>query len=110
MLKNLLYIAILTTIVVASWIGFGIYHNSISSTISKDTEIKIIPISPSFETKTINALKVKKVIKVDLKEKINFPSITPKPSDASRSGTLQPTPTVVLQSTSSGQLNSGPGL
>lgn len=39
------------------WIGFSIYHNSISSTISEAVNIQLTPISPSFDTKTIEKLK-----------------------------------------------------
>jgi len=66
MLKNLLYFAILTTFFVICWVGFGIYHNSITSTISGDTSIRIIPISPRFDIETIAKLKAKTVIRADL--------------------------------------------
>lgn len=66
MLKNLLYFAILTTVIVISWITFGIYHNNITSTISPDTSIRISPIPANFDIETITNLKSKEVIQADL--------------------------------------------
>lgn len=112
MLKNflfLLYFAILTTTVVASWIGFSIYHNFSSSTISVDTGIRITPIPSNFDKKTIDSLKERKQINVDLEEEVILPSITPEPSTASRSSILETIPTGAQQSTFSGQIQT-PGL
>lgn len=39
------------------WIGFNIYHNSASSTIPESINTQLSPISPSFDTKTIDKLK-----------------------------------------------------
>ena len=39
------------------WIGFNIYHNSTFSTIAPLVSAKLSPISPSFDTKTIDKLK-----------------------------------------------------
>lgn len=44
-------------IFVCLWIGFNIYHNSVSSTISPSVDIQIAPISPNFDTKIIEELK-----------------------------------------------------
>ena len=68
MYKSLLYIAILTATVVASWIGFSVYHGYTTSTISSDESIIITPISPSFDRETIEKIKTKKVIRADLSE------------------------------------------
>lgn len=103
MLKNLLYFAILTTFFVICWIGFGIYHNSITSTISEDTSIRIIPISPRFDIETIAKLKSKKTIKADLSSnQIATPTST-------ITITLSPTPqiTTTPTSTASGQTTGG---
>jgi hypothetical protein len=68
MLKSLLYLAIMTTAVVASWIGFAIYHNSVTSTISSDTSIRITPIDAQFDKETIETIRQKRVIRADLSE------------------------------------------
>ena len=70
MIKGLLYIAILTAVVVASWIGFSVHHSYTTSTISSDEAIIITPIPASFDRETIEKIKAKKVIKADLSEQI----------------------------------------
>lgn len=106
MLKNLFYFAILTTVFVLSWIGFGIYDNFTKSTISSDTQIRIIPISSTFDTKTIDSLKTKKIITVDLQESITYPTSSPTDKSASPSSIPQNT----FQGTQSAQTKSGFGL
>jgi hypothetical protein len=103
MLKNLLYFAILTTFVVMCWVGFGIYHNSITSTISESTTKSIIPISPRFDIETIAKLKSKKVIRADLS---SSQIATPTPTIIT---TPSPTPeiTTTSPSTTSGQITGG---
>lgn len=39
------------------WIGFNIYHNSVTSTIEPLLNAKLSPIAPTFDTKTIDSLK-----------------------------------------------------
>ena len=70
MIKGLLYLAILTAVVVASWIGFSVHHGYTTSTISSDTSIIITPIPASFDREIIEKIKAKKVIKADLSEQI----------------------------------------
>lgn len=103
MLKNLLYFALLTTVFVLSWIGFGIYDNFTKSTISSDTQIRIIPISATFDTKTIDSLKTKKAIPADLQEKIVYPTNSP----ADRSASSSAIPQNAFQGTQSAQVKSG---
>jgi hypothetical protein len=58
MKKNqILIILIPSFIFVFAWIGFSIYHNIITSTISTPLSMQITPITPSFDTDTIDALK-----------------------------------------------------
>ena len=71
MIRNLLYFAIFTTIIVASWLIFGIYHFTITSTINEDTGIIISPIPGKFDQATIDKLKTRKQIIVDLSETRN---------------------------------------
>jgi len=46
-------------IVVAAWIGFNIWHDAVTSTISNDLQIQIIPINPDFDSDTIQKLKTR---------------------------------------------------
>lgn len=55
--KDILIILISVFIFVIFWIGFNIYHNSAKSTISESINLQIAPISPNFDTKTIENLK-----------------------------------------------------
>ena len=108
-MKNFLYIAILTTAVVAAWIGLGLYHSSVDSTISQDNAIKIIPITPTFDAQTIENLKSKQIIRADLSTQKAIPTptgtITPKASP-SPSVTPSSTPSIdnTNVSTPSGQI------
>ncbi len=91
MIKGLLYLSILTTAVVASWIGFSVYHNYATSTISSDTSIRIAPIKPEFDRETIGELKAKRVIKANLSETRVQISVTPEAtkSAATASGQIK---------------------
>jgi len=55
--KDLLFVLISSTFVVALWIIFGIVHNSLTSTITQNTASNLQPISGAFDLKTIKALK-----------------------------------------------------
>ncbi len=74
--KDILIILALLFIFVIAWIGGNIYHSIVSSTISETTSQNISPIIPTFDTKTVNKLK--------LRQKINpsfeLQSITPTPT------------------------------
>lgn len=70
MFKSVLYLAILSSAVVSSWIGFSVYHGYTTSTISSDTSVIISPIPPEFDREIIEKIKAKKVIKADLSEQI----------------------------------------
>lgn len=76
-IKNIVYLAILTTVVVASWIGFSVHHSYTTSTIGSDTKIRITPIAPQFDKTTVERLRAKKVINVDLNQKRIIVSVTP---------------------------------
>jgi len=55
--QDLLIILIPTLICVIAWISFNVYHSAVTSTISSQEISQIIPINPSFNTKTIAELK-----------------------------------------------------
>jgi hypothetical protein len=55
--NDILLILIPSFIFVLAWIGFSIYHNVITSTISDSLSIQITPITSSFDINTIDSLK-----------------------------------------------------
>ena len=55
--RDILIILWLTFLTVVAWIGFNLYHAMVTSTISEDLQMQIIPINPNFDLKTINSLK-----------------------------------------------------
>lgn len=55
--KELLFILISSSILVFIWIAFSIYHSTTTSTIPEATSIQIVPITPTFNTKTIDLLR-----------------------------------------------------
>ena len=46
--RNLIFILASSTIVTMSWIGFAIYHTSVTSTIDSELSVQIQPIAPVF--------------------------------------------------------------
>ena len=70
MFKGLLYLAILTSSIVASWVGFSVYHSYTTSTITGDTSIVTAPIDPEFDRKMIEKIKAKRKITADLKQEL----------------------------------------
>jgi hypothetical protein len=55
--KDILVIIVLLFIFVLTWIGEGIYHSAVNSTVSEETNRDISPIAPVFDTKIIDKLK-----------------------------------------------------
>lgn len=60
--KDILLLLISIFIIIVAWIIFNIYHSAATSTISKTLNINILPISPNFDTKTIDKLKTRKAV------------------------------------------------
>ncbi len=55
--KDILMIVIPSFILIAIWVVFSIYHNSVSSTITPTQGIQIKPITPEFDMITLYNLK-----------------------------------------------------
>ena len=55
--KDILFIFISSTVVVAAWVGFNLYHKWVTTTISPDLQIQISPIESNFDRDTIEKLK-----------------------------------------------------
>jgi hypothetical protein len=104
MLKNLAYLAAFTTFVVLVWIALTIYNIFNASTINSNVTEQIIPISPNFNTQTIDGLRSRIQIRVDLGQDIATQSAQPTPTISlptptqSQSITL-PTPTNSIDNT-----------
>ncbi len=94
MLKNLYYIAILTFVVVVSWIGFEVYNSNVTSTITADKSVIITPIPPEFNQAMIIAIKSKKIVPANLSENASRSAVSTITSPT-------PTPTVAASPTSS---------
>lgn len=57
--KDILFLLIPGSLLTLFWIGFTIYHNHTTPTISADLQEQIIPISPTFNTNVIEGLKLR---------------------------------------------------
>jgi hypothetical protein len=55
--NDILLILVPSFIFVLAWIGFSIYHNIVTSTISEPLNMQIMPITPTFDTSVIDGLK-----------------------------------------------------
>ena len=55
--KDLMLLLVPSFIMVAAWVIFNIYHSSVSSTISENLNMQIIPINPTFNMQEIDAIK-----------------------------------------------------
>lgn len=110
--RDVLLILISTFIIVVCWIAFNVVHNSITSTISENLAVQIIPISPNFDTQAIERIKKRQKIS-PLYEIDNQSSLPITATPSSPIMTISPSPvsstsTILLPSTtlssSGGQL------
>lgn len=94
MLKNIVYITAVVAAFALLWIVFSIKHNFDNSTITPETHTNISPITPSFDTKTLDQLKSRTSVPVDL----STPGIASEQTTASSNSATQiritPQPTV----------------
>ncbi len=95
--KDILLLAGSFFFLVLLYLGFSVYHNSVTSTISGDLNTQIVPISPTFDEKTISDLKKRSVI-TPVYETGGQTSPSPIPS-------VQASPTPVPTASPSSQLN-----
>jgi hypothetical protein len=89
--KDIIFILGSAFFIIVVWIIFDVYHNSVSSTISEKLNIQIIPITASFDDKTIDDIKKKEKIE-PLYTGNTSPIITPEPvasSGATTQNTLE---------------------
>lgn len=107
MFKNLTYIGIFTFIIIASWIGFGVYHSYVTSTIGSDTQVLISPIPAHFDLDVVKSISQRSVINADLASNSPVASsgakATPSPTQALKPQTtpaVSPLPTLPTSSQS----------
>lgn len=79
-------------LLVVAWVGFSIYHNLATSTVVPTVGQQLIPIPPSFDTKTINALKTRTAVN---------PNFTALSQGSSESASPSPTPALSITPTAS---------
>ena len=79
--RDILILLIPAFILVVIWVGFSIYHNAVVSTIPSNVNEQINPITPYFDTNTIENLKRRQVV---------IPVYQPKGTSISPSPSLQP--------------------
>lgn len=60
--KDILYISISIFIVTAIWVASNLYHAYVTSTITPDLKIQIVPIAPNFNTNIVQKIKNRKRI------------------------------------------------
>jgi len=80
--QEILTILIPTFICIIAWIGFNIYHSAVTSTITSEESIQILPISATFNTNVIEELKKRERVEPFFKNSSNSAVIlrTPTPN------------------------------
>lgn len=58
--KDILYISISIFVVTVIWVASNLYHAHVTSTITPDLQIQIVPIDPNFNTDIIQKIKNRK--------------------------------------------------
>ncbi len=91
--KDLVFFTVCFFVLAVGWILFTILHSAVSSTISEAVQANIEPITPSFDTSVITALKNReKITQLANPSPVLSPSITPliqPTTTASQGGKLQ---------------------
>jgi len=85
--RDILFLSLSLFILVTVWVAFNLYHAWVTSTISSDLQIQIIPIEPNFDTDTLHTLESRKKI---------VPLFSSPTEQASESATISPIPTPSL--------------
>ncbi len=84
--RDILLLLTSAFILVIAWVGFSIYHNLATSTVSDPVGQQIRPIPASFDTESISQLKRRKKVLLDFKEL---------ETTATNSSQASPTPTLI---------------
>jgi hypothetical protein len=70
MLRNLLLLGIFTLFTVAAYIIFNLYHSATTTKVAESTSKIVTPLVPRFDSETLDKLKTREVVSVDLSERI----------------------------------------
>lgn len=105
--KDIIVLLASAFFIVAAWIIFNIYHNSVTSTTSEDLKMETLPLNPTFDKSTINMLSSRTEISpvytisqsTPTASLENIPEITP---EVTPEITLEPESTDSAQSASPG--------
>ena len=89
MLKNLILLSGFSTFAVLVIVGFNIYHGLTLSSLPPTTQTRVIPIPPTFDKDTIEELRKRTSIPVNLQEKTAVVS-----DDSQSPNATTPTPSV----------------
>jgi hypothetical protein len=81
--KDILFFTFSFFLITVAWVGFNLYHTSITSTISENIQKQLTPIANQFDTATIE----------QLKHRTPISPLFIKTEQASLSATLTPTET-----------------
>lgn len=92
LVKNLYYFAILTTVVVATWMASTLYYSLTSSTVPEDTSMYATPIAPTFDTQTMEQVSNRLSVPVDLSSTIEYTPLETEILESSLSADLDEAP------------------
>jgi hypothetical protein len=70
--KNILYLAILTTVVVMTWVFTSVWYSFTQSTTPAETNKYAEPIQPQFDIETMDTLNQRLSVPVDLSEEGSY--------------------------------------
>jgi hypothetical protein len=86
--KNILYIAILTTVVVITWVFTEVWHSFTQATTPPETSKYAEPIDPEFDIETLDLLNQRLSVPVNLSEQGDYISDPQEITEATDSSSL----------------------
>lgn len=100
--RDILFVLISSFVLTVAWVGFNLYHKWATSTISSSLQIQIQPITPDFDSRTLEKLKTREKISPILEAKSPSPTVFPiaidspapiaQPTQEQQEITVSPTP------------------
>lgn len=100
-IKNILYLAILTTVVVFTWVASNVWYSLVTPTTPEDTNAYSTPITPNFDAQTLEQLGNRIEVPVDLSQSGDYVSNPGRQETSTPSAdiTVTPTPEELIQPT-----------
>lgn len=90
--KDILFFSISLFAIVVAWVAFSLYHSFVTTTISENLQMQIVPIEPKFDTATIEILKQREKVEPLFEFQLDS-------SSASTPAALSPTPEEEIETT-----------